>query len=386
MIKKYYCFFTILEVLLTVFATPTVCTKRCVDLSPDNTPQILTAEIERNARNFKEGLIGIEDGQEQSEGDITTISSQIDVVNDQIQDLIISQSVILKAYDFVNFDEVDDFLPLEELNELYEQIVGGLEDFSNMTSKATLEELENTLAQLQVEVTLLEAQIEDIRIQIENFILTNEDILWAAVQEAALLQLRKNEVPSLDFEAIFDGVAGFEEALDKLKAIIDFFCKDLCKRKKLFWNKLYKKPKPRGRIGIINFPGIYKITKNMCDGIIINSDNVVIDLNGHEICSDSHTPLIVASNHKNIIIKNGRIKGGNSNMKAPAGILINKGVEYILIENVDVSLCNMGVHFKGNENSVIKNCKIRNCTFTSNNKDIELAHTIKTFFEKCTHQ
>ena len=350
---------------------------KCIELTPDKGVHLLTEEISINAQSFKETLLLIEDNQENPQSELDSISETIDSINDQIRDAIISQSVIIKSYD-LDLDDAEDFFAFEELNEIYEQI-GDITE--NLPPKTTLEELENTLAQLQLEVTLLNAQIAELRVQIETFIFTNEVIITAAIQEIAVQQL--TQIPGIfNFEAIFDGVKGFETALNQLKEILDFFCEDLCKTKKFFWDSLCKKSKPRKRIRFINFPGIYKLTQDDNDGIIINSDNVIIDLNGHTIYSNAHTPLIISDNHKNIIIKNGHIKGGNDLIGAPAGILVNKGSKYILVENIDISFCHMGIHFRGKETSVIKNCKVKNCTFTSNNKDIELAHTTKTSLEK----
>jgi len=365
--------------LITFFTllTSNLYATRCVEITPDKGAQLLAKEIEINTQALEETLSIIEENQENPQSELGSISDTIDGINSFIEELIISQTVILKSYDFLDCDQIDDFLLIEELNQLYEQIINTT---NSLQTKTTLEELENTLAQLQLEVTLLEAQIADLRAQIENFIFTNEVFLTVAIQEAALLQLQQNAVPGLDFESIFDGVSGFEEAIAKLRKIVDFFCEELCKSKNFFWDKLYKKPQAHKRIRFINFPGIYKIEKNMNNGIIINSDNVIIDLNGHTIYSTDHTPLIIAKNHKNILIKNGNIRGGNGTIDAPAGILINKGAQYVLIDNVTISFCHTAIHCKGEKNAVIQNCTIKNCTFESNNKNIKLNHTIKTSY------
>ena len=388
MIKKYHYFFAFPCMLLIIcFAIRnTIYANRCIELTTDGASQLLAKEIGRNTQALEDALLEIEKNQEGSETQLEKISSTIDAINQEIVDQIISQSGIIKSFNFMDVDETEDFAPLEELNALYEQLAGISNALFEAMTKTTLEELENTLAQLQIEITLLEAQIEALRIQIETIILTNEVFITAAIQEIALQQLRQNAVPGLDFEAIFDGVAGFQRALDELQQILDFFCVDLCNRKKQFFKKLYVKPKIHKRVQYINLPGIYKIKKNVQDGIIIDSDNVIIDLNGHEVYSDSHTPLIIANNHKNIIIKNGRIRGGKNNIGKHAGILINKGAQYILVEHVDISFCNKAIQCKGQEHAIIKHCKIQYCTFHSNNQNTDLVNTIKTFFTACTYQ
>jgi len=368
---------SLLFALFFALCTSTIyCADACVELISDKSTEKLAIIISKNNEDLKDTLLVIEDDQQNPQSNLDTISSQIDYINSFIEELIISQSVVLKSFNFADLENLEDFLSLEELNQLYEEITY---EPGNIPTKTTIEELENTLAQLQVEITLLESQIADLRIQIENFILTNEQIIFVAIQETALLQLRQNEVPGLDFEAIFDGVKGFEEAIEELGKIMQSFYGDLTKIKKYFWDNLYKKPKKQKRIHFINFPGIYNITKNINNNIIINSDNVIINLNGHEIYADSHTPLIITKNHKNIIIKNGSIRGNNKT-ENQSGILIHKGTQLILIEEIVFSCCRTGIRFNGKEDCQIQNCKIRNCTFDGTSKNIALNHTQNILF------
>lgn len=175
-------------------------------------------------------------------------------------------------------------------------------------------------------------------------------------------------------DAILEGVSEINGFIGERTAILRNM---LEKRKKV------KKSRSVVKTVIIDEPGIYKISQDLTGGIIIDSDNVTIDLNGLIVLGYSRTAIIITSNKKNIKIMNGLIWGGKEFIVAPSGIHISKGCEDIEIKNIDISFCQIGVRFNGTKKENIKNCHMKNCTFDTNRTAITIHHTKNSEFHQC---
>jgi len=184
--------------------------------------------------------------------------------------------------------------------------------------------------------------------------------------------------------------AGLDTILDASIEIADSLvgARSLLKKAfKVF--KQYKKiknPDKEIKTLIIELPGAYKIPEDITGGIIIDSSNVIIDLNGHTLQGHCRTPIIITSGKTNIRIKNGTIMGGEDLITAPSGILINKNCRAITIQDVTIMLCHSAITFHGLENNFIEKCKVQNCIFEKNKNPLYLQYTKDILFKACKLQ
>jgi len=135
---------------------------------------------------------------------------------------------------------------------------------------------------------------------------------------------------------------------------------------------------------IISNPGNYLLCHDLDAQIIIDSDDVFFNLNGYTVYDTSgNTPaFIINPNHKNIIIRNGSIKGIGKTSTA-SGIVIKDGAHLVQVENVRIYGWNIGLEFDGASQNKVKACNIRNCIFNSNNIGVYLDYAVKNNFENC---
>ncbi len=123
---------------------------------------------------------------------------------------------------------------------------------------------------------------------------------------------------------------------------------------------------------IINTPGIYVLTENIASAVTsnqvinVNSDNVVLDLNGYTITgqNDSNMNGIeVAAGKRNVEIKNGTVYNvGNS------GIKVNGSVQNLKIRDITFNTCNGnsgsqsgGIALIGASGTEVEHCVVDNC-------------------------
>jgi len=129
----------------------------------------------------------------------------------------------------------------------------------------------------------------------------------------------------------------------------------------------------------IESPGVYKIDESGSCCITIDADDVVIDLQGHTLNCTTGPVIEILSGNKNILIKNGSIKGDGGN----DGIFVNAACELVRVENIDIYDCDNGINFDGSLGSKIKGCSVVNCAFDSCNKGVFAQHLVKSVFENC---
>ena len=126
------------------------------------------------------------------------------------------------------------------------------------------------------------------------------------------------------------------------------------------------------KIFTIDQAGIYVLTENIVSSLTsgqvikINTDNVVVDLNGYTITGQSTSNMNgieVDTGKNNIEIKNGTIYSvGNSAIK------INGSVKNLKISNITCNSCNKnnsstagGIYLNGGSGTEITHCAIDNC-------------------------
>ena len=131
---------------------------------------------------------------------------------------------------------------------------------------------------------------------------------------------------------------------------------------------------------VINVSGVYNIdsTGNCC--IVIDADDVFLNLNGHTLSCSTNDVVQILSGHKNIIIKNGAIKGDGSNN----GIVVNDACESVNIEQVNIYNCDIGLTFSGALGSEVKACSVVDCNFHECTKGVECQYCKKMVFENCS--
>ena len=155
--------------------------------------------------------------------------------------------------------------------------------------------------------------------------------------------------------------------------------------------------------------GVYCLTKDLHSELIIDTSNIILDLNGHKI-SNNTAGIIVNSDLENITIRNGIIKSGNSPEGLATGIDMTQGGNNFILQNLTISGWAAGV-FTTNVNTMFvkdslfnnnilggfgfinsQNGKFQNCTFT-NNRDLGISISTQgsgivrdVFMENCQFQ
>jgi len=130
----------------------------------------------------------------------------------------------------------------------------------------------------------------------------------------------------------------------------------------------------------IDVDGLYTMTANITSCVTVDADDVTIDMCGFTLFCDSADAVIeILTGHSNIKIKNGLLKGDITT----DGILTNSANKLIKVEDVDIFLCDNGIHFNGIQNQEITCCEVRNSTFTECNKGVLLNFASKCVFQDC---
>jgi len=130
----------------------------------------------------------------------------------------------------------------------------------------------------------------------------------------------------------------------------------------------------------ITLPGCYILGNRIDGSITIASDAVSLDFSGFDVYQSNPgiDTVVIGSNKKEIVIKNGSVRGGN------AGIAINDGASLVTIEDMRVMDSIEGIKLDGLATGTgIRCCKIVDAVVTDCDKGIVLDGTIKSLFERC---
>ncbi|MFC1841758.1 hypothetical protein ACFLYA_01680 [Candidatus Dependentiae bacterium] len=150
--------------------------------------------------------------------------------------------------------------------------------------------------------------------------------------------------------------------------------------------EMYKKNltyKSAQNIRKIDSPGSYTVGFDFDGKIFIQSDDVSLDLNGDTLFCDAGCALTIDKGCKNIIIKNGRIVGGDNYIGADCGVCVKQGAQAVRLENIEISFCYKGICFEGKDGSEIKDCIIKNCSLMCNNTAAVLCGATDVYFKVC---
>lgn len=130
----------------------------------------------------------------------------------------------------------------------------------------------------------------------------------------------------------------------------------------------------------IIFSGLFVLTQDVQE-VIIDSSDVVLNLNGYEVASTT-TAITITSNKENVVIKNGSVRGGSCDSKVDApGIWIEDGTELVQIDRVNIYGFDIGIFLNGSSTNSIRSCDLRNNILFCNNKGLVANYTIKSTFE-----
>ena len=137
----------------------------------------------------------------------------------------------------------------------------------------------------------------------------------------------------------------------------------------------------------ITNPGVYILTNDIetNSGIIIDSDNVTLDLNGYMVYDNTgtNTPIIIENEHRNIYIKNGSING-KADTSTTSGLLIKPGATLIQVEDLKILECYTGIKLNGSSSEKVSECKISNCMIVTCSKGMVANYGVKNIFLNCT--
>lgn len=105
--------------------------------------------------------------------------------------------------------------------------------------------------------------------------------------------------------------------------------------------------------GTIAASGVYCLENDITGQITIASDNVVVDLNDHEITGGTNA-IVINANIKNVIVRNGRIRSTTNE-----GVVIEAGCDNIGIQSINFrSTGGYAVSLLGTATNQINNCGI----------------------------
>ena len=114
---------------------------------------------------------------------------------------------------------------------------------------------------------------------------------------------------------------------------------------------------------VIEKSGSYHIIENITGTIKIKASDVIIHLNGFTLTKFAGSDYAIEIEHglKNIVIKDGVIKGNGIGVGTGAGIVLNSGTNFVRLENLTVSNFNKGIEFRGSSGGEIGCCRVTNC-------------------------
>ena len=125
--------------------------------------------------------------------------------------------------------------------------------------------------------------------------------------------------------------------------------------------------------------GSYQIMENTNASIQILADDVILDLNGFTLYGEFDPLVLIGEGQKNIMIKNGSLEGNGDN----AGIVICQCASTVMLQDLTICNCAVGMRLSGSECCPVTCCKVDNCFTTSCIKGFVLEFTEKTVFEHC---
>jgi len=123
----------------------------------------------------------------------------------------------------------------------------------------------------------------------------------------------------------------------------------------------------------IDAPGHYLVRENLTDVVInITSDDVILDLDGHEVSPPSSKPtflsttfpvIVVSSGYKNITIKNGAVKhmGFTVDSTGTNGVRVESNSYLVTLENLRIFDASIGISLGGTSGNEVLDCSILNC-------------------------
>ncbi|MCK5632257.1 WD40 repeat domain-containing protein [bacterium] len=128
----------------------------------------------------------------------------------------------------------------------------------------------------------------------------------------------------------------------------------------------------------------YKLKENIEYPIVIDSDGVVLDLNGFEVAHDMADENVITINadKKEIFICNGRIANLDG-VGDGSGILINAGASNIYMDTLKIFDCGTGVKLNGTFNFEVTECKLFSLNILSSTTGIECSYANNNIIENC---
>jgi len=159
---------------------------------------------------------------------------------------------------------------------------------------------------------------------------------------------------------------------------------------------------------VITESGSYHILENIENNIVVDADNVYIDLHGFTIKGKADGPVIlIKEGRQNVVIKHGTICGHedirseaycgegefSNGVMVPSvpptilptnvGIVAEGNTKLIKLEDLNVTKCQNGVYFAGQEGKEITCCKVHNCFVSDCQNAFLLYYTKNSVFEDC---
>lgn len=124
--------------------------------------------------------------------------------------------------------------------------------------------------------------------------------------------------------------------------------------------------------GTISTSGVYCLSNNITGSLVLNANDIVLDLNGHEIQNDAFG-VVVSATRSWITIKNGIITTETAD-----GILINSGCVGITISDITARQCINGINIQNAHHITIQGC---DCSY--NTTGIQIVNSYKVVTDSC---
>ncbi len=141
----------------------------------------------------------------------------------------------------------------------------------------------------------------------------------------------------------------------------------------------------QGGVITINSPGQYQIMQNLHYSIIIAVSDVLLDLNGYTVTSDSQMGAIIAiaPGASNVSIYDGSLYNIGCVGKN-CGIEVGSGAAHIFLENLKIFNCVCGVLCAGTEDKKIIDCEFKQLELIANVVGMQLMCVCDTVMKDCS--
>ncbi len=136
----------------------------------------------------------------------------------------------------------------------------------------------------------------------------------------------------------------------------------------------------------INTPGLYQLAHDLSSRIVITTSNVSLDLGLYTITRavGSDTIITISSNLANVTVTNGYLKNIDTVATGGSGIYVGSGCTNIVVHDVSVIGCTMGIMLAGVNGSLVNGCTLSRLNFIANMIGVSSTYAQSIVLQECS--